>query len=338
MKKKLVIALLITMLLLTVFVNTASALIKEQDRYYSEYNPTLFNAGFFRYRMNCYGYAITTFYNGSVSATNPYKQQPGEFANKNEKYSSLVNSYINAMTTWNNLYYFVKDRIFEDFVTLGYSIPETTASATVPSNKRKIALVIKQDGINSDFHFYMRHKSGNWSHKRGASDITNKSITSRVTITDSNINSVASEGGYDDGTRYFLIGKDAVIDYPHAYGHGEDTIYTQTVYRDRAGETVFSCTRISRSIKARFDFPNDHDCYLFIPSSSGTYKIETSITNTHSIAGYMYSDHGDTVGRDTVSGNASFTVDLTAGEAYYICFYEKNGAVVDYELRCNKLS
>lgn len=46
MKKKLVIALLITMLLLTVFVNTASALIKEQDRYYSEYNPTLFNAGF----------------------------------------------------------------------------------------------------------------------------------------------------------------------------------------------------------------------------------------------------------------------------------------------------
>jgi hypothetical protein len=70
-----------------------------------------------QYKMNCYGYATHLYYpDGSINA--PYKQQPGEFAYNTETWGSLRASYENAKTVWNNMYYFVTDRIYEDFSRL----------------------------------------------------------------------------------------------------------------------------------------------------------------------------------------------------------------------------
>jgi hypothetical protein len=69
-------------------------------------------------------------------------QQPGEFAYNTETYSSLCDSYWNAFPVWNNLYYFVHDRIYEDYGTLSAvcsefgTLTETTRTASVPDDKK----------------------------------------------------------------------------------------------------------------------------------------------------------------------------------------------------------
>src|SRR3989304_5994447 len=192
-----------------------------------------------QYKMNCYGYASHIYYPGGTSGS-PYKQQPGECGYNTEPFGDLMQSYEYAMTYWNNLYYFVTDRVYEDYWMLGYfndefDITEKTRTASVPSGQRKIALSIRQDGYNSDYHFYLRHSDGTWSHKPGSAPITDYSLTSGVQITDSNIETTSQEGGYDDGTRYFLINKSAVVDFPHNYGQYSYTEYTTNDFRDMAG-------------------------------------------------------------------------------------------------------
>lgn len=107
---------------------SASAATPVLNRFESNYNPSKYNNNFFQYRMNCYGYSSQFYYIGSASSSNPYKQQPGEFAVISEQYSSLNQSYIYAMTYWNNLYNFVKDRVYEDYSSLNWSISESNNS------------------------------------------------------------------------------------------------------------------------------------------------------------------------------------------------------------------
>ncbi len=151
------------------------------NRTNSAYSDTSPYRSYMQYKMNCYGYA-THFYYPDGSSGAPYKQQPGEFAYNTETFSSLMNSYYYAMTVWNNMYYFVNDRIYEDYSTLSAVCPEfttlteTTRTASVPDGQRKIALTIRQDGYNSDYHFYVRHSDGTWSHKPGSTAITDRSL------------------------------------------------------------------------------------------------------------------------------------------------------------------
>jgi hypothetical protein len=75
-----------------------------------EYNTYL------RYRMNCYGYAIHV-YASTGNSSNPYKQQPGEFAQDNEPFSVLMSEYLDACFD-DTLLTLVKNKMIDDFSTL----------------------------------------------------------------------------------------------------------------------------------------------------------------------------------------------------------------------------
>lgn len=309
---------------------TALAAGRTQNRYASSYNPSLFNGGFFQYRMNCYGYTLQVFYQGDVSAGASYLQQPGEFAASTGNFLTLLNGYSNALEN-GTFYTYVKNCLIADMNELGYSITETTAAAAVPEGKRKIALAVGYDV--GDYHFYMRHSNGKWSHKRGNTAIRDRSIDTNVTITDSNISTVAKEGGYDDGLGFFLIGKDAVTDYPHNDGHVSTKTKTPTAFMDRAGDSIAACTKIGGNISARFDYPNDRDWYWFVPTQTATYVISVSAAGTYNIKGNVWDDTG-MIAADPNNGKPVFTLTLTAGKNYYINFYEANYETANYTLLC----
>lgn len=221
------------------------------------------------------------------------------------------------------MYYFVTDRMYEDFWTLSAVCPEfgtlteTTRTASVPAGQRKIALSIRQDGDASDYHFYLRHSDGTWSHKRGATAITDYSI-SGVKITDANIETVSREGGYDDGTRYFLISKSVVVDFPHFYGQYSYTLFTTDDFRDKAGDVIEKSFAITNSWNCRFDYPDEKDFFKFIPTSSGTYHIYTDRGAGYNIDGAVFDSNGNMLVYDTSPNNADFDIYLTAGSTYYI--------------------
>lgn len=202
------------------------------------YNPQKYNFDavplgdrFFQGRMNCYGYALQIYYKGSEAYA--YKQQPGEFK-QTETFESLIESYKNASDSWDCLNLFVRDRINEDFARFGWTLTSTTATAVTPAGKRKIALVVSREMDESngtyfgDYHFYARNSDGTWSHKQGLMEVSNLSIDTKVVLTDSNISTRATEGGYDHrSVLFFFIDKDALVyDYSHGYGQNPSTIGT----------------------------------------------------------------------------------------------------------------
>lgn len=191
-----------------------------------KYNHHMCSNSNFLYRMNCYGYAMQMYYRGSDT----YKQQPGEFYAYRGTYGALEQQYANFLFSSNSEYMaFIQSKMNLDFGTLGYNITETTATASIPSGQRKIALVISPTcyGYDSngeivyyrDYHFYARNGDGTWSHKAGSTVVTNLSISTRVVLNDSNIIARAQEDIYTGGIKFFLISKDAnVYEYAHANG------------------------------------------------------------------------------------------------------------------------
>lgn len=335
---KVFIAVLVVCLLIGTTVAYAAVTV---DRTSSTYADTSPYRSYMQYKMNCYGYVTHLYYPGGTSGS-PYKQQPGEFAYNTEQYQSLMNSYWKAMTEWNNLYYFVKDRVYEDYPTLAsfgydtFGISETTRTAGVPSGQRKIAMSIRQEGVNSDYHFYFRHSDGTWSHKPGSTPVTNLSIDTHVLITDSNILATSAEGGYNDGTRYFLTNKAAVVDFPHNYGHDPTTQYTTLDFRDKAGDSLSKSYTIQNSWNSRFDYTRDKDYFKYIPTSSGTYRITTD-KNTgmgYDIDGAVFDSNGNVIVSDYSTACADFFVYLYANTTYFFYMDDYNRHTGYYILWC----
>lgn len=310
------------------------------DRLYSTYSQTSAYRNALQYRMNCYGYAIHVYSLAGTEAS-PYKQQPGEFARDNETYLSLLldmeDAIYGSSVTSTSLLDFMEDKIFDDFDSLNtysgaeWSITSTTRTSTVPAGYRKIALTV---GIGHDYHFYLRHSDGTWSHKPGDGAVTNLSFDTGVAITDNNIATAVAEGGYDDGVRYYLIGKSAIVDYPHNAVDSYDTLYTTTAFRDCAGDTITKATTISGTYKlARFDYANDIDYYEFSPTVSGTYTFTTSLSSsTYDVDMVIYNEAGDVLASDYAVGNPSITLALTANTRYYIRVRDAKSSVVTYTL------
>ena len=308
------------------------------NRLFSNYGESYTIAQKLRYRMNCYGYALQVL---TGSSLNPYKQQPGEFADDGETFATLVSEldqYLdsNTYTGSTSLLMFTR-KIMSDFETLSstygseWTIQGTTANASVPSGYRKIALTI---GLDFDFHFYMRHSDGTWSHKMGANLPTNKSINSDVNINDSNIASVISEGGYDDGAVYFLVKKSAITDYAHQNGHASTCVKTVASFKDRAGDIIKKAKKINGSSRtARFDYEGDVDYFYFTPTTSGNYTFTTSLSSSAYDANMViYDTYGNLIAIDTSVGNPSITIALTADNRYFVKVYEQGQSVVSYTL------
>ncbi|MBR4587669.1 MAG: hypothetical protein IKO30_05045 [Lachnospiraceae bacterium] len=312
------------------------------NRQYSSYSETYSYADELQYKMNCYGYAIEVCgETGTMSA--PYFQIPGEFANDGETFNKLKQEYqeIHAFSTSNEYLNFIEGKVMADFNTLNestyneWTIIPTSYSADVPEGFRKIALVIDM-GIDS--HFYVRHTDGTWSHKRGQTEITNKSITSNVVITDSNINTVALEGGYSDGIRYYLICKSFIPDYRHGNGHGDNTVYTPQISSDLAGNVIFKAAKITSGLTkfGKFNYEDDIDFFEYIPITTKNYNITSSLVSSdYDVDITIYNHEGTIIASDSSIGNAYISITLTAGERYYIKIRDANHSVVTYMLYLN---
>jgi hypothetical protein len=247
------------------------------------------------------------------------------------------------MTLWDNMYYFVHDRVYEDFTTLTvnqpdeFHITETTRTASVPPGKRKIAMSIRQQEEYSDYHFYFRHSDGTWSHKMGLYPVSNLSIVTQVPITDANILTTSAEYGYDDGTRYYLIDKSAVVDFPHFYGQDDDTLYTPIDFRDKAGDSLTKSFTIQNSWNSRFDYPGDKDFFRFTPTESGFYGIGVPYAEPGwDVDGAVYVSDGNVWHQDYSSGNYWYGFYLYAGNTYFMHMEEKNQNTGYYVMYCWK--
>lgn len=128
--------------------------------------------------------------------------------------------------------------------------------------KRKIALAMRTTAVVTDFHFYMQHSDGTWSHKMGSSNVSNMSLGpfNKVPLTNNNIETTAKELEYNDALKFFLISKDAIVDFPHNDGRGMTT-RTYTDFKDVAGDDIYKCTTISSTKNARFDYVGDKSCF-----------------------------------------------------------------------------
>ena len=311
------------------------------DRVYLTYASTSPYRTALQYKMNCYGYALHVFAQNSGSQNAPYKQQPGEFARDNQTFQNLEDDYnsicYSSTATGSGMLNFIEGRMFADFQSLNtydgaeWSIQQTTLSAPVPSGYRKIALTV---WTGWDYHFYVRHSDGTWSHKMGEDAISTKSIDTNVTITDSNIASCVIEGGYDNGVRYYLIGKSSIADYPHNGGQAPTSLYSSTSFNDRAGDEVKKATRITGSSQlCHFDYPLDTDYYEFIPVVSGTYNITTSLNyGSYDTDIVVYNSNNTVLASDYSVGNANISISLTAGQKYYIKVTDGNHSIAYYTL------
>lgn len=285
-------------------------------------------------RMNCYAYALHVY-----SAQDYGVIEPGFFANY---YSATSQTFSAPELRQRDLISTYDARIKADFLALSnsygaeWTISDSTLNSVVPAGKRKIALVVNND-LNS-FHFYFRHSDGTWSQKMGGSPVQNTALSdSTVLLNDLNIAQHISDEGYDDGVRYYLISKSAVIDYrhgsPQSIGGGDKKAEPQ--FLDRAGEILSHSYTISgSSFLARFDFPNDVDCYAFTPTVSGTYVITTNLAGAvYNVDIEVFDTYGNLKVADYSSSNASVTTLFSAGNRYFIKTKDSNHNVVDYTLQ-----
>lgn len=311
------------------------------DQSYSTYTQTIAYREYMTSRMNCYGYAIHVYSLQMDPYNSSYKQQPGEFAANGISFSSdnemLAEVLYDELANPEDVLNYIESLIYADFATLsgtgsGWTISRTTATATVPSGYRKIALTI---GVNHDYHFYVRHSDGTWSHKRGGLPATNLSTDTNVQITDSNISSVVMEAGYDDGVRYYLIGKPLIVDYPHFNGH-DASVNTYSSFSDRAGDEISKSASVSGTVQlGRFDYPGDLDWYVFTPTTTGVYDLSVLITNT-AATGFdvdmaVFNTYGNALAVDDDVGKPEISISLTAGVRYFIRIKDSGGTTYTYK-------
>ena len=315
-------------------------------------------------RSNCYGYAFKMFYHpasfpvtytiqpGNQGSFGLYKQQPGEFADKsntlilkrdNDTTFSQINTFLDLSASLSNLLNpaiissnserlnMIVRLLQFDAATLGYTITQYNGSsipnATAQTNKRLIALAVD----DYDYHFYMQHSNNTWSHKPGYAEAQTKCFGTghtAVTLTNSNIQTHALEGGYSNGVvKFFYITKDAIIDYSHENGHYTSSVYTPLYSGDNAGNYNCASKHLGWSptsqTSAACDYPEDYDCYSFVASQTKAYTISFSSNHSFNIVCSVYDNNQSTIVNNTVvSSNGSLTTPmLQFGQGYTLRFF-----------------
>ena len=314
--------------------------------YYSKYDPTKYNnsgnaptvgstTNLIQYRMNCYGYAFGYILNGNATVTynGGYKQQPGEFASTSNKANTVDNIVRgNPAASMTN----VVSNMRLDASRLGFTLTEySTSSSNVAQYGVSSRLIAVVTGV-SDYHFYVQHNDGTWSHKPGSDTVINTSLTSKIALTNSNIKTLANEGSYANGAlKFFVITKTAVVDYPHGArcclswpcSHTQSALYI----KELAGDYLqTSKSKYTGSTVARIDFAQDHDVYCFTPSTTKTYTITTTCSSGADLDCMLYDNAGFQIGSSTLTGQVSMTIKLVAGQKYYFDIYNYSKTVTDY--------
>jgi len=309
------------------------------NKYFSEYSPDSFNDTTSdyptQYRMNCYGYAyrhILYYEDYSRYYSRYYKQQPGEFCTTSYKPQSTCIISNDPVENMDMVVYNMK----LDARRFGYSMTEYIPTGSTVNqygaNSRLIAVVTGVD----DYHFYMQHNDGTWSHKPGSTEVRNRSISSTVSnpvyLTNSNIQTLANQGAYSNGElKFFIITRDAVEDHPH----GIRSNYTETTlyYKDIAGDNMFNSASITVSTKeACFDYYDDVDYYVFTPSSSRIYTLTTDCEMGYDIDGAIYDYNGNLIASATNVGQINKSFSAISGKRYFIKIYNYSHSPGEYTL------
>ncbi len=309
----------------TMPVNRVSSLYSVLDTY----NSSFVN------KQNCYGYAMQLYCVDGAQGR-AYHQYPGEFGDwlTYSNLEEIYNRYVYVGESAANWMSLVSTEMYADFQYLNQQYGDewtlvregVTASSTIPSGYRKIAVVTSE----SDFHFLLRHDDGTWSEKNGTLAPSNKSYSSHTLMTDENISVLGLEGGYDL-IKFMLVKKSTVIDYPHQAAVNS-AAHTQTLFTDRAGVNFRSAATVGRGvISGRFDYTGDEDMFVFSPSTSGNYKLAVSAGMGYcQPVLYVYNGYGNLLG--SVSSSVEFSCSMSQGQKYFICIRDAANSTNTYTL------
>lgn len=332
-----------------------------RNEYFSKYDPDKYNYDgdpeninvnvpnqLYVCRANCYGYALSVIYNGvlemdgyvSYEDNQWYKQQPGDFALEADEHDVvyfediIVNN--NPEATWKN----VENNMEYDQSLLGFTVtkyaPTSGTLAQFGESSRLIALATG----NADYHFYVQHSDGTWSHKQGSLNVSNLSISSGRILTNENIMSLANEGEYSGGElKFYLITKNAIVDYAHDHRPGSGQI--ALFYKELAGDYLETAVSISTGVNyGRIDFAEDNDCFYISVSSSREYNINIDeyfrLNDEHrtnsNIRCILYNNEGTPLGNCTSLGTSTLSVNLYPGTRYFLKVINLNKVYTGYKL------
>lgn len=307
------------------------------NKYFSEFTPSNVNgstySNYTRLRSNCYGYAfghILHYEEGDYCL-----QQPGDFCLVNRKGDVLPRILYNPTAYLNN----VVSNMQLDAERFGYTMTEYIPSGSsvnqFGARSRLIAVVTG----NTDYHFYMQHNDGTWSHKPGSTEAKNY-VTIRdergneqdIYLTNDNIMQYANTGYYLNGDlKFFIITKDAVIDHPH--GSPSSSSLTTLYYEDEAGDFKSTSTQIySGTTSGRFDFNTDVDYFVFQPTSTKSYSFITSNSLGYDINAIIYDKSGNVYATAENLGDVNISFYAIGGSKYYIKLYNQSALPGEYTI------
>ena len=236
-----------------------------------------------------------------------------------------------------------------DASRLGYTLTEYVPTAGTPikqcgTNSRMIAVVTGERNVwyqgilylVRDYHFYMQHNDGTWSHKPGGTEVTNRSLdTPNITLTNSNIQSKANEGNYSNGDlKFFEITKPANWDLLHQ-GRNPSGIQLG-VYSDGAGDHLQNAkTLTSSSDTGWLDHPKDRDVYRFAVDSSAYHSIQVYNDYLVTYRCQLYDETGELLTTQTGYMDVLFNYYLIGGTTYYLAISteeEPMDELIEYSL------
>lgn len=311
-------------------------------------------------RSNCYGYSLQAHLsmNESLAFGTRYLQYVGEFAQKDSSFEVIASDTVshvissneslrefwlytmlpaltqddfqfNARLPFNNV---THELLQADLESMGYGIEFTnTASINLPTNASKRLIIMVAGGVvepsnSPDYHFYLQHTDGTWSHKRGAYPATDLCCCEEnpVKLTNANIIDHVGDAGYDDYLLCFYVTKPAITDFRHANGYANNCTKTLLDNMDLAGNHFNNAKVIAvpNTIEGRIDYPADKDMYLFVASGSQcqvNFALSEDL-DTVELVFTLWDYEGNQVGSTVSVTDAAATAifDVSPGSCYYV--------------------
>ena len=293
-------------------------------------------------RANCYGFALKMFYapeNYPSYWGNCYKQQPGEFYDKTGSTTLSNYDYTFSMILPCSVQS-VLNAVVLDLQQLGYSVLSSAKyddaseipNATEYADRRLILLVVG----SADYHFYMQNGDNTWSHKPGSSNAryTCRGLCGNETeLTNNNILSHMTEGGYTNDYIFFYVDKPVTLDYAHQNGTHETCKKTSTYLFDVAASSEDAFKPINgSSISGRIDYPGDQDWFGLVILEERTVTVNiTTISGSgtpdpYTLKVFLKNPSGVYVLEKTITtGSGSFTFTTTGDHQVYRLLIRSEG-------------
>ncbi len=319
-----------------------------RNEFFTKYDPVKYNTSYalnnnptdlYRYRANCYGYAMGLLYHDKATiAENSYtKQIPGQFY-----YEELYHTYNES--TEASLINSIRANVIRDAQTISsetdcdysvtdYNLPSGTT--TIPQlgvESRLIAMLVyvEDNGTgyyNNDFHFYIQNSDGTWSHKSGFKNVSNcsfpNSLNNSKILTNDNLLTYAFKDKYSNSTmlKFFEVTK-RHSPLPYLYNTPYD--FFEIDVGDYLDNPNIIDNSISNSV-ANIDFANDVDVYYLQNTTNKQYRIrafeDPDFAVNFDMTLKLCSSTGTVLATYSDETPIDFYYNLSGGNQYYIIIY-----------------